>query len=90
MRRGEAPLDRWSLVHVASGGALAVLNVNWYWMLAILVGFEAVEAGLRRIKVTEGGLFEYESWWNVAGDLVTGAMGWAVVWFLVPFRFYIG
>ncbi|HET6397938.1 MAG TPA: hypothetical protein VFH47_00100 [Candidatus Thermoplasmatota archaeon] len=78
---GQAPLDWWSLVHVCSGAMLGLAGVSGPWMLAILVGYEVLEAGLRRIprrKDEARGLFEHESWANIAMDVVVGAAGWLV------------
>jgi hypothetical protein len=78
MKPGHAPLDRWSLVHLASGIGLGLIPVSWPWALALLVGFEVLEAGLRRIRRHGGGLFEYESWPNIIADVVVGVAGYAV------------
>lgn len=77
-RRGEAPLDNWSWAHVASGAGLALSGVSWGWAFGLLVGFEALEGALRRARSKEaGGLFEYESWPNIAADVMTGMIGFA-------------
>ncbi len=77
-RKGEAALDNWSWAHVASGAGLALSGVSWGWSLAALVGFEALEGALRRVRTKDaGGLFEYESWPNVVADVVTGMIGFA-------------
>lgn len=77
-RKGEAALDNWSWAHVASGAGLALGGVSWGWSLVMLVGFEAFEAALRTIRTKEaGGMFEYESWPNIVGDVVTGFIGFA-------------
>lgn len=78
-RPGEAPLDAWSLVHAASGAGLALVVGPWYVALGLLVAYEGLEAGLRRIKVEEGGLFEYESWPNIVADVAVGMLGFAVL-----------
>ena len=75
-RKGEAPFDRWSWVHAGSGAALGLLVASWWLSLALLVAYEVAEAGLRRVKVEEGGLFEYESWRNIGADLAVGMLGW--------------
>lgn len=76
-RKGEGIYDAWSWVHVASGGALRVARVHWVHALAVLAAFELVEGGLRRIKSLDGGLFEYESWPNLVGDIAFGVAGYA-------------
>jgi hypothetical protein len=78
MRPGHAALDRWSLVHLASGFGLGLLPLGWPWALAALVAFEGAEAGLRRIRTQGGGLFEYESWRNIIVDIVIGGAGFVV------------
>lgn len=82
-RRGESAFDRWSWVHVGSGAALALLVADWRIVLGLLVAFEGLEGALRRIRVKEGGLFEYESWPNIVGDLVVGMAGFFVIHALV-------
>ena len=77
-KKGEAAFDSWSWAHVASGAGLALTGVSWGWSLAMLVGFEAFEAALRRIQTkSAGGLFEYESWPNIMADVATGMVGFA-------------
>jgi hypothetical protein len=80
-RRGEAALDRWSLVHAASGAALGLLTRSFLLALALLVAYEALEAGLRALKRDPAGkgLFEYESWPNIAADVLVGMAGFAAV-----------
>lgn len=83
LRKGEDAIDRWSIVHAGSGVGLAVLGVSVVPASALLVGFEALEAVLRRFKTEEGGLFEYESWPNVIADLILGLAGYlATFWFM--------
>lgn len=77
-RKGEAALDWWSLVHLGSGLVLGLAPIGWVWAIGLLVGYEVFEAGLRRIKTKEGGLFEYESWPNIGVDIVVGLLGFAV------------
>lgn len=83
-RPGDAPLDWWSIVHTASGAALAVVVGRWWVALGLLLAYEVMEAGLRRVKRHGDGLFEYESWYNIALDIVVGMVGWFVVAYLVP------
>lgn len=83
-RKGEAALDNWSWAHVVSGAGLALTGVSWMGALGMLVGFEAVEALLRRVHTKERwGVFEYESWPNVIADVVTGMVGFAAGRFVV-------
>lgn len=78
-RRGEAPLDDWSAVHIASGAVLGFARLSWPTALALLIGFEVLEAGLRHAKTVEGGgVFEYESWPNIVADVLLGALGYAI------------
>lgn len=78
-RKGEAAIDWWTLVHFAAGLVLGLLPIGWLWAVAAVVGYEVLEAGLRRIKTRGGGLFEYESWPNIAADIVIGLAGFAIV-----------
>lgn len=78
LRRGDSAPDRWSWVHLAGGLGLGLVGSPWWLAVGLIVGFEAVEAALRRITTAEGGLFEYESWPNVAADVVIGITGYAV------------
>jgi hypothetical protein len=78
-RNGENAFDVWSWVHFASGGVLATVVGNWWLGIALLVLYEFVEAGLRRVRLQDGGLFEYESWKNILTDLVVGLAGFAAV-----------
>jgi hypothetical protein len=75
-RKGQAPFDIWSWVHLASGVGLGLLAMPWWLALLALVGYEVLEGGLRRVKLEEGGLFEYESWGNIGADLVVGMLGY--------------
>jgi hypothetical protein len=77
-RKGEAALDWWTLVHFAAGLVLGLLPIGWVWATAIIVGYEVLEAGLRRVKTKEGGLFEHESWPNIAVDVAIGLAGFGV------------
>src|SRR5438552_2756889 len=78
-RRGEAALDAWTWVHVGSGAALGALLGSWWLALLLLLLYEAFEAGLRRIRLQDGGLFEYESWPNIGADVVAGLLGFAAM-----------
>jgi hypothetical protein len=77
-RPGQAPLDWWSWVHLATGAALAIAFAHWWAVLAILCIYEVLEGGLRRIKLEEGGLFEHESWLNIVTDIAVGMVGFTV------------
>lgn len=76
MVTGVSPLDVWSVAHVASGAALAVMGLNTRWSLVVLIGFEFVEAGLRLVPFGDGPLFEYESFANVVADVFVGLLGY--------------
>ncbi len=79
-RPGEAPIDSWTLVHLAAGAAIGLLHIPVLWALGGLFVYEAVEGALRRIPGTNGkGLFEYESWWNIAVDVVAAAVAYVLV-----------
>ena len=78
-RKGEDALDWWSIPHFASGLALGLLPIDWFVAVALIVGYEVLEAGLRRIKTSEGGLFEYESWTNILVDVLLGLAGFGIV-----------
>ena len=71
-------MDWWTLVHFAAGLALGLLPMGWAWAALIVVGYEVLEGGLRRIKTKDGGLFEYESWPNIAVDVLIGLAGYGV------------
>lgn len=73
---GVSPLDAWSIVHVASGAALAVLGVNTRWSVSLLIAFEILEAGLRLVPAGDGGLFEFESFGNIVADIFLGLLGY--------------
>ena len=80
-RPGEHPLDPWSVVHLGSGVALGLLlrgPVGAVVTLALLLLYEGFEALLRRAKRKPGGkgVFEHESWTNIAHDVLLGQVGW--------------
>ena len=78
-RKGEAAIDWWTLVHFSCGCVLGLLPLGWAWAVALIVGYEVVEGGLRRIKVRDDGLFEYESWPNILIDVVVGLAGFSIL-----------
>src|SRR5690242_9141105 len=78
-RKGEDAIDAWSFAHFASGVALGLLPFGWVTAVALVVGYEGFEGVLRHIKLQEGGLFEYESWRNIAMDIVLGMAGFAAL-----------
>lgn len=78
-RKGEDVLDWWSLVHFASGLLLGLLPIGWGWAFLLIVGYEGLEGGLRRVKTENGGLFEYESWKNIFTDIALGLAGFAIM-----------
>lgn len=78
-RKGEAAFDGWSLVHFAAGLVVGLLPVGWLLATAIVVGYEVLEGGLRRVKTADGGLFEYESWTNITSDVLLGLAGFGIV-----------
>ena len=78
-RKGEAAIDWWSIPHFASGLVLGLLPMGWGLAAVLIVGYEVLEAGLRRIKTAEGGLFEYESWKNIWVDIILGLAGFGLM-----------
>ena len=78
-RNGEATIDVWSFVHFASGLLMGLLPIGWFLAVLLIVGYEGLEAGLRRIQTKDGGLFEYESWTNIGMDIVLGVAGYGVI-----------
>lgn len=89
MRKGERAVDWWSIPHFAAGVALGMLGLGWITAAFLIVAYEFVEGGLRRVKLQDGGLFEYESWPNIFMDLVIGFAGFALFRLLFPaFRLF--
>lgn len=81
-KEGQSPVDVWSLVHFASGAALGFLRVPWYGMLALVVGYEGFEAGLRAGRTSKGGIFAPESWQNMCADILVASVAWGLAWWL--------
>lgn len=82
-RPGDAPIDVWSLAHLATGFALGVLSQKWWLAFALVAGFELFEAVMRRVKRHGAGIFEYESWPNIIADIAIGMLGWyATAWWI--------
>jgi hypothetical protein len=77
-RKGQAAFDRWSIPHLLTGFGLGMLPLRWPFVLALLVAYEAFEGGLRQYRLEEGGVFEYESWPNIAADIMLGMLGYAL------------
>lgn len=78
-QKGEDAFDGWTWVHFATGLGLGLIGVKWRWALALIIGFEAFEALLRRVKKEGGeGLFEYESWKNIGLDIAAGLIGYGM------------
>lgn len=77
-RPGEAPLDGWSVVHVLGGAAVGLLVRNGLLALAVILAYEVLEAGLRRVRPrgADKGVFEHESWPNIGYDVLFGLVGW--------------
>lgn len=78
-RKGETAIDSWSFAHFLSGLALGAAPLGWWTALSAIVGYEGFEGLLRRIRLKDGGLFEYESWPNIAADIVLGLAGFAIL-----------
>jgi hypothetical protein len=72
------PVDLWSLLHFAAGVLFALLRVPWFGLLALAVGYEGFEAGLREGRTSKGGVFEAESWQNMVCDILVAGAGWAL------------
>lgn len=53
-------------------------------MLIIVILYEGLEGVLRRVKLKDGGLFEYESWANIIIDILVAVVGYALAIWLVP------
>lgn len=79
MRKGEAAVDAWSWVHLASGVALGAVGFGFLATFGLLVLYEAVEALLRKGR-SGVGVFEYESWTNILVDILVGMLGLAAAW----------
>ncbi|MHB8634114.1 MAG: hypothetical protein ACYDBQ_09140 [Thermoplasmatota archaeon] len=62
--------------------AAGIIFSAWWVPLLLFVGFEVLEAMLRRLPTNGGGLFEYESWPNIVADVVVG-MAAFMLWRLV-------
>ena len=86
MRKGEAALDRWSWAHVGTGVALAKVRVGPWVAVLLLVGFDVLEAALRRVNLDGGGLFEYESPRNIVADVALGVVAFLIVRAVAPPR----
>jgi hypothetical protein len=78
-RKGEKAIDWWSLPHFAAGLLLGLLPLGWLGAAVAVVGYEVFEAGLRRVKTEDGGLFEHESWRNIFLDVVLGLAGFGIM-----------
>jgi hypothetical protein len=78
-RKGETAIDSWSFAHFAAGLALGASPLGYWTALVVVVGYEGLEGVLRRVKVQDGGLFEYESWPNIGADIVLGMLGFAIL-----------
>lgn len=78
-RKGEKAIDWWSLPHFAAGLLLGLLPLGWLSAAVAILGYEVLEAGLRRVKTEDGGLFEYESWRNIGFDVVLGLAGFGIM-----------
>jgi hypothetical protein len=71
-------------VHVAAGIAVGLVVRDIVWAMAVIVGYEVLEAGLRRVKRHGKGLFEYESWPNIWYDVLFGGVGWLLAQGIPP------
>jgi hypothetical protein len=76
---GRTPFDGWSLLHAAAGALCALLQVPWFGLLALAVGYEGFEAGLRQGRTRKGGVFEPESWQNMVCDILVAGAAWGLV-----------
>lgn len=75
---GEEPLDSWSIVHVLGGISCGMLVRDPVLALGLIIGYEYLEGGLRRVRPAGAskGLFEDESWTNIRHDVLFGFLGW--------------
>jgi len=76
--QGQAAVDPWTLVHLAAGLSLGLLNAGPKATAGLVLGFEVIEQGLQRSEAgkavfAEGGP---ESLPNVGVDLAVTALGW--------------
>lgn len=71
---------------MAAGLAIGLSGLAWVWAIPLIVGFEFLEGGLRRVRTEEGGLFEYESWPNIFADVIIGVAGYLVARYALPFE----
>lgn len=71
-------IDVWTLVHVATGWVLARLGLSFFPVLGLLLGFEVVEAWLRKLKTGGVGLFAPESHGNIVADILAGCAGYVI------------
>ena len=87
---GQGLVDLWSLGHLVAGAVFGALAVPWWGLLALAVGYEGFEDGLRRNAKSVEGIFAPESWKNMVADILVAAAGWAMAafvrfhWFRVP------
>lgn len=74
--KGQASLDMWSVVHLATGFLLRRAKLPLWAAVLILVGFEVIEANLR-FGISGGtGLLENESQRNIIADVSVGLFGY--------------
>jgi len=61
-------------------------GVPWYGMLALAVGYEGFEAGLRASRAhARKGIFEPETWGNMMSDIAVDMAGWGLALAAIAF-----
>ncbi len=71
---GDAPLDGWTFLHLASGVALARIGINREVAYGLIAGVEIAELVLRRRLP-----FFRESFANIAADIAAGVGAYEAV-----------
>lgn len=76
MKRGDAIVDGWTLVHLFTGYLFGRLRLHPLLAIALFALFEFWEATQRAKSNGEGsGVFENESYFNIAGDMAANWLG---------------
>lgn len=79
LRINEAPIDRWTSVHVASGSILGLLGTPWWGALGISTAFEIVENIVQpHVPSVFAGSADSDSLENSVLDTAALMLGWFV------------
>jgi len=79
-RINEAPIDRWTAVHVGSGCVMGALGMPWWGALLTSVGFEVVENLVQpHVPSVFEGSADRDSPENTVLDTAALMLGWFVV-----------